>query len=137
VAALRRRRATAWKGEDDVYQQLVLFKEYHNVVLVHTSVCQGLPIAETTNGGSAKVWWPWTLAMAAGLTDHVWSLKEVRLYRVPPWPQPQTVSKQAGVDARSVGGLRVLRCRSRDRDGGLKTGYEYRSSADCSRSEAV
>jgi hypothetical protein len=27
----------------------------------------------------------------AGLTDHVWSLKEVLLYRVPPWPQPQTV----------------------------------------------
>jgi hypothetical protein len=29
--------------------------------------------------------------MAAGLTDHVWSLQEVLLYRVPPWPQPQTV----------------------------------------------
>jgi hypothetical protein len=28
---------------------------------------------------------------AAGLTDHVWSLKEVLLYRVPPWPQAQTV----------------------------------------------
>jgi len=26
--------------------------------------------------------------MAAGLTDHVWSLKEVLFYRVPPWPQP-------------------------------------------------
>jgi hypothetical protein len=25
------------------------------------------------------------------LTDHVWSLQEVLLYRVPPWPQPQTV----------------------------------------------
>jgi hypothetical protein len=30
-------------------------------------------------------------AMAAGLTDHGWSLTEVLLYRVPPWPQPQTV----------------------------------------------
>jgi hypothetical protein len=29
--------------------------------------------------------------MAAGLTDHVWSLKEVLCYRVPPWPQPQMV----------------------------------------------
>jgi hypothetical protein len=29
--------------------------------------------------------------MAAGLTDHVWSLKEVLLYRVLPWPQPQTI----------------------------------------------
>jgi hypothetical protein len=26
--------------------------------------------------------------MAAGLTDHVWTVKEVLLYRVPPWPQP-------------------------------------------------
>jgi len=25
--------------------------------------------------------------MAAGLTDHIWTLKEVLLYRVPPWPQ--------------------------------------------------
>jgi len=30
----------------------------------------------------------WLLAMAAGLTDHVWSLREVLLCRVPPWPQP-------------------------------------------------
>jgi hypothetical protein len=29
--------------------------------------------------------------MAAGLTNHVWSLREVLLYRVPPWPQPQAV----------------------------------------------
>jgi hypothetical protein len=26
--------------------------------------------------------------MAAGLTDRVWSLREVLLFRVPPWPQP-------------------------------------------------
>lgn len=45
-----------------------------------------------TNGnGSAKVWQPRTPAMAAGHTDQVWSLREVLLFRVPPWPQPQTV----------------------------------------------
>jgi hypothetical protein len=26
--------------------------------------------------------------MAAGLTDHVWTLREGLLFRVPPWPQP-------------------------------------------------
>jgi len=26
--------------------------------------------------------------MAAGLTDHVWTLREVLCFRVPPWPQP-------------------------------------------------
>jgi hypothetical protein len=52
----------------------------------------GLPVPEATNGdGSARVWRPCTPAMAAGLTEHVWSLKEVLLYRVPPWPQAQTV----------------------------------------------
>jgi hypothetical protein len=41
--------------------------------------------------GSARLWRPCTPAMAAGLTDHIWSLKEVLFYRVPPWPQAQTV----------------------------------------------
>ena len=30
-----------------------------------------------------------TQAMATGLTDRVWSLREVLMYRVPPWPQSQ------------------------------------------------
>jgi hypothetical protein len=36
--------------------------------------------------GSAKCWRPRTPAMAAGLTDHVWTLREVLLFWVPPWP---------------------------------------------------
>ena len=35
--------------------------------------------------------------MAAGLTAHVWTLREVLLFRVPPWPQPQ-VRQQARED---------------------------------------
>jgi hypothetical protein len=46
------------------------------------------PIEET---GSVKQWQPRTPAMAAGLTERVWSLREVLLYRVPPWPQAQSV----------------------------------------------
>jgi hypothetical protein len=41
--------------------------------------------------GSVKVWRPCTPAMAAGLTDRVWSLRVVLLFRVLPWLQPQTV----------------------------------------------
>jgi hypothetical protein len=53
---------------------------------------QGLLVHEPTKGhGSAKQWWSRTPAMAAGLPDHVWSLKEVLLFRVPPWSQPQTI----------------------------------------------
>jgi hypothetical protein len=48
-----------------------------------------VPQPEPTHGsGSPKQWWPGTPAMAAGLTDHVWTLREVLLFRVPPWPQP-------------------------------------------------
>jgi IS1 family transposase/transposase-like protein len=92
VAAVGRRVNTLCRGEASLLDQMVLFQTYHNFVLPHASLRQLLPVPEPTNGsGSAKVWRPCTPAMAAGLTDHVWSLKEVLLYRVPPWPQPQTV----------------------------------------------
>jgi hypothetical protein len=91
VAAMRRRSATSCMGEDGVQHQLVLFQSYHNFVLPHASLRQPLLVPEPTNGsGSTKQWRPYTPAMAAGLTDHGWSLREVLLFRVPPWPQPQT-----------------------------------------------
>jgi IS1 family transposase len=89
VAAIGRRVSTLCKGEDGVRQQLALYHVYYNFCLPHTSVRQPLPQAEPTHGtGSAKRWQPRTPAMAAGLTDHVWTLREVLLFRVPPWPQP-------------------------------------------------
>jgi IS1 family transposase len=92
VAAIGRRVNTLCQGEASLLDQLVLFQVYHNFVLPHASLRQPLPIPEASHGsGSAKRWRPCTPAMAAGLTDHVWSLKEVLVYRVPPWPQPQTV----------------------------------------------
>ena len=92
VAAMRRRSVMSCKGADGLGQQLVLFQVYHNIVLPHTSLRQALAEAVPTNGhGSTKVWRPCTPAMAAGLTDHVWSLREVLFYRVPPWPQTKTV----------------------------------------------
>jgi hypothetical protein len=63
---------------------------HYNFVLPHAILRQPLPIPEVTNGtGSARQWRPCTPAMAAGVTDHVWTLRAVLLYRVPPWPQPQ------------------------------------------------
>src|SRR5262249_20420019 len=60
--------------------------------LPHTSLRQPLSQPLPTNGsGSAKQWRPCTPAMAAGLTEHVWTLREVLRYRVPPWPQPARV----------------------------------------------
>jgi len=92
VAAVGRRVNTLFKVEDGLRHQLTVYHAYDNFCLPHASLRQPLVVPEPSNGrGSAKVWRPCTPAMAAGLTDHVWSLKEVLLYRVPPWPQPQIV----------------------------------------------
>jgi IS1 family transposase len=92
VAAVGRRVSTLCKGEDGLRQQLAVFHCYYNFCLPHASVRQPLAQPERTNGtGSAKRWQPRTPAMAAGLTDHVWTLREVLLCRVPPWPQPAGV----------------------------------------------
>ena len=89
VAAVGRRVSTLCKGEDGIQQQLALYHVYYNFCLPHASVRQPLLQPEPTHGtGSAKRWQPRTPAMAAGLTDHVWTLREVLLFRVPPWPQP-------------------------------------------------
>jgi IS1 family transposase len=88
VAAIGRRVNTRCQHEADLRQQLALFHTYHNFVLPHTSL--RLPLPEGTEGTkSVKRWQQRTPAMAAGLTDRVWSLREVLMSRVPPWPQPQ------------------------------------------------
>jgi IS1 family transposase len=92
VAAIGRRVSTLCKGEDGLRQQLALYHMYYNFCLPHASLRVPLPQLLPTNGtGSATQWRPCTPAMAAGLTDHVWSLREVLLFRVPPWPQPAGV----------------------------------------------
>jgi hypothetical protein len=90
VAAVGRRVTTLCKGEDGMQQQLVLYPVYYNFCLPHASVRQPLPQPEPTNGtDSAKQWRPCTPALAAGLTDRVWTLREVLMFRVPPWPRSQ------------------------------------------------
>jgi len=92
VAAVGRRVTTLCKGEDGLHQQLALYHIYYNFCLPHASLRLPLSHPEATNGsGSAKQWRSQTPAMAAGLTDHVWTLREVLLFRVPPWPQPAGV----------------------------------------------
>jgi transposase-like protein/IS1 family transposase len=89
VAAVGRRVTTVCKGEAGLRQQLAVYHVYYNFCLPHASLRRPLPRPEATKGtGSAKCWHPCTPAMAAGLTDHVWTLREVVLFRVPPWPEP-------------------------------------------------
>ena len=92
VAAVGRRVMTLCKHEAGLRQQLALYHVYYNFCLPHASLRQPLSQSEPTHGtGSAKRWQPQTPAMAAGLTDHVWTLRAVLLFRVPPWPQPAGV----------------------------------------------
>jgi hypothetical protein len=92
VAAGGRRVTTLCKGEAGLRQELAVSQVYYNFCLPHASVRQPLPQPLSTHGtGAAKPWHPYTPALAAGLTAHGWTLREVWLYRVPPWPQPAGV----------------------------------------------
>jgi IS1 family transposase len=87
VAAVGRRVMALCKREDGLRQQLALYHTYYNFCLPHISLRMPLLQPLPTNGtGSAKRWRPCTPAMAAGLTDHVWTLRDVLLCRMPPWP---------------------------------------------------
>ena len=88
VSGLGRRVMRLSQSMSSLRQQALLYQAYYNFCLPHTSLRQPLPQPRPTKGtGSMKVWQPCTPAMAAGLTDRVWTLREVLLFRVPPWPQ--------------------------------------------------
>jgi IS1 family transposase len=111
VAAVGRRVMTRCKGAEGLHQPLALYHVYYNFCLPHASLRVPLLQPEPTNGtGSTKRRRPRTPAMAAGLTDHVWTLRAVLLFRVPPWPQPQSVSVTGEKD--DQGGKR-MRCARR------------------------
>jgi transposase-like protein/IS1 family transposase len=65
-------------------KQLWLSLAYYHFVLPHRSLRQALPEPLPTRGsGSSRRWQPITPAMAAGMTDHVWTTTELLSYRVP------------------------------------------------------
>lgn len=74
------------KDPDYLEDQLTLAFAYYHFVVPHRSLRQRLPQALPTKGrtGSHKKWKPVTPAMAAGLTDHVWTMDELLSFRVPP-----------------------------------------------------
>ena len=88
IAAIGRRVNPLCTHEAGLRHQLTLFQTYHNVVWPHASL--RLPLPQVTHEtASVKRWQQRTPAMAAGLTNWVWSLREVLMCRVPPWLQPQ------------------------------------------------
>jgi hypothetical protein len=76
------------KDPDYLEYQLTLAFAYYHCVVLHRSLRQRLPHPLPTKGhnGSPKTWKPVTPAMAASLTDHVWTMDELLSFRVPPDP---------------------------------------------------
>jgi len=66
--------------------QLPLALAYDHCVVPHRSLRQRLPHPMPPKGhtGSPKKWKPVTPAVAAGLTDHVWTMEELLSFRTPP-----------------------------------------------------
>jgi len=65
-------------------KQVWLSTAYYHFCLPHHSLRQPLDTLEPTRGtGTPRRWKPVTPAMAAGITDHVWSTSELLSYRVP------------------------------------------------------
>jgi len=79
------RKTTAFSKEEPwMEKQLWLALAYYHFCLPHESLRAELPRPERTRGsGSPRKWRPVTPAMAAGMTDHVWSTRELLSYRVP------------------------------------------------------
>jgi IS1 family transposase len=65
-------------------KQLWVSLAYYHLALPHHSLRQRLPAPEPTRGtGTTRRWRPVTPAMAAGITDHVWTTAQLLSYRVP------------------------------------------------------
>jgi hypothetical protein len=93
VPGLGRREEGLAKSKQGLLRRLRLVMGYYNLCLPHLSLREALPQPVPTKGnGSPKKWIPRTPAMAAGLTDHVWTMGEFLLFRVPPWRQEVTTA---------------------------------------------
>ena len=65
--------------------QLALSFAYYHFVVPHLGLRQRLAQPLPTKGsGSLKLWLQRTPAMAAGLTDHIWTMDELLSFRAPP-----------------------------------------------------
>jgi IS1 family transposase len=83
VSRLRRKGLTFSKKRKYLIWHLQLATAYYHLVRPHGSLRQRLDQPSPTRG-SPKLWRLRTPSMAAGLTNHIWSMKELLSFRVPP-----------------------------------------------------
>jgi len=88
IPALARKVLSFAKTPVGLAQQVSLSRTYYNFCLPHLSLRILLPEPIPTKGdGSPKLWQARTPAMAASITDHIWTVQELLLFPVPPWRQ--------------------------------------------------
>ncbi len=84
VSRLHRKTLCFSKKREYLEYHLHLSIAYYHFVLYHSSLRVRLPEPIPTRGdGSPTIWDKRTPAMAAGLTDHQWSMKELLMFHVP------------------------------------------------------
>ena len=87
VSRLHRKTLCFSKKREYLVDHLHLALTYYHFTRYHASLRVKLPEPIPTRGsGSPKKWQPRTPAMAAGLTDHSWSLRELLMCPVPAVP---------------------------------------------------
>ena len=78
LAPLGRKASSFCKDRERLRQRVVFFQAFYNMARPHMSLRQPLPLHERNRSGA--IWLRWrehTPAMAAGLTDHVWTFREL------------------------------------------------------------
>jgi IS1 family transposase len=77
LAPLARKTSSFCKDRECLRQRVVFFQAFYNVARPHMSLRQPLPLYERTRHGALCLRWSArTPAMAAGVTDHVWTFRE-------------------------------------------------------------
>jgi IS1 family transposase/transposase-like protein len=78
LAPLARKTSSFCKDRERMRQRVVFFQAFYNVARPHMSLRRQLPMRERNRHGAIRPRWrERTPAMAAGLTDHVWTFREL------------------------------------------------------------
>jgi IS1 family transposase len=93
LAPLARKTSSFCKDRERLRQRVVFFQAFYNVARPHMSLRRPLPMCERKRHGALRPRWrERTPAMAAGLTDHVWTFRELLTVKFEP------------LDSQSIGG---------------------------------
>jgi IS1 family transposase len=93
LAPLVRKTYSFCKDRERLRQRVVFFQAFYNMARPHMSLRQPLPLRECTGHGTIRPrWQERTPAMAAGLTDHVWTFRELLTAKFEPL-ESQSISQ--------------------------------------------